>query len=160
MGIIVHHRPANNAVVWNMHVWEVVWDGDNVCDEKGTSNGDAVDFQLPDAQDPRKLQFKYRSASPVTGQTSWEPDDFTRRLFSKSTAEIWTFEASRRVLYENPNPTGVVFNTGDVLTFQVLTQKAFRAGKFTFGILTTSLSGRAILKSQHVMMSMGCPPSG
>jgi len=81
MGITVHHRPANYAVVWNMRVWEAAWDGNNVWDTKETRTGDIVDFQLPDAGDPRKLQFKYHSTYPATGQNSWETDDFTRRLF-------------------------------------------------------------------------------
>ncbi|MGO9268217.1 MAG: alpha-amylase family glycosyl hydrolase [Candidatus Binataceae bacterium] len=127
MGIIVHHKPANNAVSWNMHVWEAAWDGNNVWDTKGTPTGDGVNFQLPDAPDPRKLQFKYHSADPVTGQ-SWEADDFTRRPFLKSPSEVWTFDSSPRVLYQNPFPAGVVFKPGDRLTFQVITQNAFRGG--------------------------------
>jgi hypothetical protein len=127
MGIIVHHRPANNAFVWNVHVWEAAWDGNNVWDTKGTSNGQLVDFQLPNAPDPRKLQFKYHSTSP--GQDNWEADTFTRRLFLTSPTEIWTFEASPRILYENPDPAGVVFNAGDVLTFQVITLNAFSGGQ-------------------------------
>jgi len=99
-----------------MHVWEAAWDGNNVWDTKGTPTGDGVNFQLPDAPDPRKLQFKYHSADPVTGQ-SWEADDFTRRLFLKSPSEVWTFESSPRVLYQNPFPAGVVFKPGDRLTF-------------------------------------------
>src|SRR5712692_2426911 len=129
MGIIVHHKPANNAVVWNMRVWQAAWDGNNVWDTKGTSSGDVVDFQLPDAPDPRKLQFKFHSTSPATGQDTWEANDFTRRLFRASPTEIRTFESSPRILYENPFPAGVVFNPGDVLTFQVITQRAFRGGK-------------------------------
>jgi 1,4-alpha-glucan branching enzyme len=129
MGIIVHHKPANNAVLWNMRVWQAAWDGNNVWDTKVTPSGDVVDFQLPDAPDPRKLQFKFHCTSPATGQSTWEADDFTRRLFLTSPAEVWTFESSPRILYQNPFPAGVVFNSGDVLTFQVITQKAFRGGQ-------------------------------
>ena len=129
MGIIVHHKPANNAVVWNMRVWQAAWDGNSVWDAKGTSSGDVVDFQLPDAPDPRKLQFKFHSTSPATGQDTWEADDFTRRLFLTSPTEVWTFGSSPRILYQNPFPAGVVFNPGDVLTFQVITQRAFRGGQ-------------------------------
>lgn len=129
MGIIVHHKPANNAVLWNIRVWQAAWDGNNVWDTKVTPSGDVVDFQLPDAPDPRKLQFKFHCTSPATGQSTWEADDFTRRLFLTSPAEVWTFESSPRILYQNPFPAGVVFNSGDVLTFQVITQKAFRGGQ-------------------------------
>ncbi len=129
MGIIVHHKPANNAVLWNIRVWQAAWDGNNVWDTKVTPSGDVVDFQLPDAPDPRKLQFKFHCTSPATGQSTWEADGFTRRLFLTSPAEVWTFESSPRILYQNPFPAGVVFNSGDVLTFQVITQKAFRGGQ-------------------------------
>src|SRR6266481_1879484 len=105
MGIIVHHKPADNAVSWNMRVWEAAWDGNNVWDAKGTSMGDVVDFQLPDAQDLRKLQFKYHGTAPATGLNVWEPDDFTRRPVLTSPTEIWTFESSRRILYQNPFPS-------------------------------------------------------
>src|ERR1039458_9253139 len=115
MGIIVHHKPASNAVLWNMRVWQAAWDGNNVWDTKVTPSGDVVDFQLPDAPDPRKLQFKFHCTSPATGQSTWEADDFTRRLFLTSPAEVWTFESSPRILYQNPFPAGVVFNSGDVL---------------------------------------------
>ncbi len=48
MGIIVHHKPANNAVLWNMRVWQAAWDGNNVWDTKGAASGDVVDFQAAD----------------------------------------------------------------------------------------------------------------
>src|ERR1035438_1332431 len=108
---------------------QAAWDGNNVWDTKVTPSGDVVDFQLPDAPDPRKLQFKFHCTSPATGQSTWEADDFTRRLFLTSPAEVWTFESSPRILYQNPFPAGIVFNSGDVLTFQVITQKAFRGGQ-------------------------------
>jgi len=93
------------------------------------NSGAGLDFQLPDAPDPRKLQFKFHSTSPATGLDNWEPDDFIRRLFRTSPTEVWTFESSPRILYQNPLPAGVVFNPGDVLTFQVITQSAFRGGQ-------------------------------
>src|ERR1700737_1980753 len=129
MGIIVHHKPANNAVLWNMRVWEAAWDGNNVWDTKGTSTEDVVDFQLPDAQDSRKLQFKYHTTAPATGRNGWEADDFTRRPFLTSPTEIWTFESSPRILYQNPCPSGVIFRRGDALTVHVITQNAFRSGR-------------------------------
>jgi 1,4-alpha-glucan branching enzyme len=129
MGIVVHHKPVNGAASWNMHVWQAAWDGNLVRDTKGISGADTVDFQLPDAPDPRQLQFKFYSSSLTTGQTTWEADDFTRRLSLVSPAEVWTFESSPRILYQNPFPAGVVFNSGDVLTFQVITQSAFRGGQ-------------------------------
>jgi 1,4-alpha-glucan branching enzyme len=112
-----------------MHVWQAAWDGNNVWDSKATPNEGLVDFQLPDAPDPRKLQFKFHSTDPATGQDTWEADDFTHRLFLVSPTEVWTFASSPRVLYQNPFPAGVAFNTGDVLTFQVITQRAFRGGQ-------------------------------
>jgi 1,4-alpha-glucan branching enzyme len=129
MGIVVHHVPVNQAILWSMHVWQAAWDGNNVWDTQGTSGSGVVDFQLPASPDPRKLQFKFHSTTPATGLDVWEPDDFIRRLFLISPAEVWTFDYSARVLYQEPNPAGAVFNAGDVLTFQVITQSAFRGGQ-------------------------------
>ena len=129
MGIFVHHNPVNHALSWNIHVWQAAWDGNNVWDSTGTASGDLVEFQLPEAPDPRKLQFIYHSTTPATGQNSWEADDFTRRLFLTSPTEVWTFESSPRILYQDPFPAGIVFNSGDLLTFQVITQTAFRGGQ-------------------------------
>lgn len=129
MGIIVHHKPVNLAVSWNMRVWQTAWDGNNVWDTRGITSGDVVEFQLPETPDARKLQFKFHSTAPDTGLQSWEPDDATRRLFLAAAPEIWSFEASPRVLYQNPFPAGILFNPGEVLTFQVITQSAFRGGQ-------------------------------
>ncbi|HSZ64002.1 MAG TPA: alpha-amylase family glycosyl hydrolase [Terriglobales bacterium] len=129
MGITVHHQPANTTLLWSIHVWQSAWDGNNVWDSKGTPTATGVDFQLPDAPDPRKLQFKFHCTAPATGLDTWEPDDFIRRLFRISPVEVWTFESSPRILYQNPTPAAVTFNPGDVLTFQVITQNAFRGGQ-------------------------------
>jgi 1,4-alpha-glucan branching enzyme len=129
MAIVVHHKPADVAVLWNLRVWQAAWDGNNVWDTKGTPSPDGVDFELPAAPDPRQLQFKFHSTSPATGQSAWEADDLTRRLYLQSPAEVWTFESSPRVLYRNPFPAGVVFSPGDVIVFQVVTQRAFRGGQ-------------------------------
>jgi len=129
MGTIVHHKPANPPISWSMRVWQAAWDGNNVWDSKGTPNGDLVDFQLPDTPDARKLQFKFHATDPGTGLQTWETDDVTRRLFLPAPTEIWTFESSPRVLYQNPFPEGAHFNPGDVLTFQAITQSAFRGGQ-------------------------------
>ena len=129
MAIRIHHKPANAAALWNVHVWQAAWDGNSVWDTRGTPAGGLVDFQLPEVSDPRLLQFMFHSTTPATGQDTWEADSFTRRLFLDSPTEIWTFEASPRVLYQNPFPSGATFNSGDVLTFQVITQQAFRGGQ-------------------------------
>ena len=129
MGIIVHHKPANQAVAWNMYVWQAAWDGNNVWDSGGKPSGDEVDFQLPETSDGRKLQFKFHSTAPESGQQNWEPDDFNRRLFLAAPEEIWTFASSPRVLYQNPFPQGALFKAGDELSVQVVTQNAFRGGQ-------------------------------
>jgi 1,4-alpha-glucan branching enzyme len=123
VGIIVHHTPANKLASWNIHVWQSAWNGNNVWDRKGTPIGDTVDFELPDSPDPRQLQFKFYYTSV------WEPDDFIRRLSLTRPAEVWTFDSTPRILYQNPFPPGIDFNPGDVLTFQVITQSAFRGGQ-------------------------------
>lgn len=129
MGIVVHHTPANSAATWSMYVWQSSWDGNKTQDGPGTPVGATVDFELPDVPDPRKLQFKFHWTMPATQLNGWEPDDFIRRIYLVAPNEAWTFEASPRVLYQNPYPPAAVFNAGDVLTFQVITQSAFRGGR-------------------------------
>jgi 1,4-alpha-glucan branching enzyme len=129
MGIMVHYKPTNSALLWRVHAWQAAWDGNCVWDTKGTPKSDLMDFQLPDAPDPRELQFKFYSTNSSTGQDTWEPDDFIRRPFLVSPTDVWTFDSSPRVLYRSPFPAGVVFRAGDVLTFQVITQRAFRGGQ-------------------------------
>jgi len=128
MGIIVHHQPVNPAALWNLHVWQAAWDGNLVADQAGTRKGNLVDFGLPDVPDPRKLAFQYQSTVAATGAGTWEADDFARRLY-QAADEIWTFEASPRVLYQDPYPTGISFQAGDVLTVHVITQSMFRGGE-------------------------------
>ena len=129
MGTTVHYKPVDRSALWSMYVWQAAWDGNNVWNKNGAPNAEIVDFQLPDAPDARKLQFKFHATAPATGQTTWEADSFTRWLFLMSPAEVWTFESSPRVLYQNPFPAGVVFHPGDVLVFQAITQNMFRGGQ-------------------------------
>ena len=66
----------------------------------GTLNGDVIDFELPDAPDPRGLQVKFHS-------TVWEADIFTRRLFQLSPAEVWCFMPATRSRFK-PSRSAVV----------------------------------------------------
>jgi hypothetical protein len=142
-----------------MRVWQAAWDGNNVWDTEATPNRDLMDFQLPDELDPRKLQFKFHSTNPSTGQDTWEPDDFIRRLFLLSPTEVWTFDSSPRILYRNPFPAGIVFHAGDVLTFQVITQKDSEGGSSTLGILTIRVLHQLISQKRRATMSTLSPHS-
>ena len=126
---IVHHQPVAIDLSWTMHVWQAAWNGNQIWDPRGKQSGATVDFQLPDVPDIRKLQFQYNSTNPATGQRVWEPRSFIRQVFLQAPGEIWTFEFSARILYQNPFPPGVTFNPGDLLTFRVITKKQFRGGK-------------------------------
>ena len=128
MGLLVHHQPLNPALPWNLHAWQLAWDGNNVWDPAGTLNGGLVDFEFPDVPDPRKLNFKYRSLAVDSGATTWESSDFSRQIVDPAAVEIWTFPSTRRILYRDPNPPGIIFRAGDVLTFNVITQSRFRGG--------------------------------
>ncbi len=128
MGILVHHSPVNLAPSWKMHVWQAAWDGNILLELPPTPAGNTVDFQLPDMPDARKLQFMFHSID-ANGQDTWERDVFIRRFFLPAPFEVWTFDSSPRILYQNPFPAGVVFLPGEGLTFQVITQNAFRGGK-------------------------------
>lgn len=129
MKTIVHYQPVTGGLSWSMHVWQTAWNGSSIWDRKGTLNGATVDFQLPDVPDPRQLQFQYNSTNPATGQTLWESSSFIRQLFLTAPSEVWTFDFSARVLYQNPFPPGVTFKPGAALAFHVITQKQFRGGQ-------------------------------
>jgi 1,4-alpha-glucan branching enzyme len=129
MKTTVQHQPVIGGLGWNMHVWGSAWNGNPVWDVKGTLSGATIDFQFPDVPDPRQLRFKYNSTSPTTDQMVWEADDFIRQIYQTAPNEIWTFDASARILYQNPFPPGVAFNPGDVLSVKVITQSRFRGGK-------------------------------
>jgi hypothetical protein len=156
MGIVVHHTPANGGATWSMYVSQPAWDGNKTQDGPGTPIGATVDFELPDVPDPRKLQFKFHWTMPITQLNGWEPDDFIRRVYLVAPPEVWTFEASPRVIYENPCPPAVVFNARDVLAFQVITQSAFRAASSMFGTHTTHRIGRRSSTSGHVTTPREC----
>lgn len=117
MNIIVHHSALDTGLSWNLHAWQLAWDGNSVWDPHGTLNSGVIDFEFPDVSDPRELKFKYRSTSLSSGQSTWEPNDFIRQIVQRTPTEIWTFASSGRILYQNPFPAGVSFNVGDVLTF-------------------------------------------
>ena len=120
MSLVVHYRPLNSGSLWNLRAWQLAWDGNDVWDPTGTVAGSLVDFQFPDVPDPRKLNFKFRSRA--TAAAAWEPDDFIRQIVDPAALEIWTFPVTRRILYRDPNPSGVLFQVGDALTFRVITQ--------------------------------------
>ena len=129
MNITVHHQPLDTSLVWVLRAWQLAWDGNSTWDLPGTVQQKLVNFQFPDVADPRQLSFRYRSTSAASGQTSWEPDDFIRQFVQATTAEVWTFAYSARILYQEPAPHGVSFNAGDVLTFNVITRQRFRGGQ-------------------------------
>jgi 1,4-alpha-glucan branching enzyme len=126
--MIVHHQPETRDFVWNLHAWQLTWDGNAVWDPKGTINETVVDFQFPEVPDPRNLQFKYRTTS-ASGLSTWEPDDFVRQVVQTTSTEIWTFAQSARILNRQPNPPGLTFRTGDILTFNVITRRQFSGGQ-------------------------------
>ncbi|WP_227254579.1 alpha-amylase family glycosyl hydrolase [Frigoriglobus tundricola] len=128
MSLIVHYQPLEPGSLWYLHAWQLAWDGNKVWDPVGTVAGGRVDFPFPDVPDPRQLNFKFRSLAVSASATTWEPDDFVRQLVDPAATEIWTFPATRRILYREPNPAGVVFHAGDTLTFRAITQSRFRGG--------------------------------
>ena len=53
--------------------------------------------------------------------------------------EIWTFPATPRILYRDPNPPELTFQAGDALKFSVITQNRFRGGSlYTWNPYRTS----------------------
>jgi 1,4-alpha-glucan branching enzyme len=127
--MIVHHQPLVSGSVWNLHAWQLAWNGNSVWDPRGVGNAALVDFNFPAVPDPRTLQFKYRATSATSGISTWEPDDFVRQVVNITSADIWTFPQSARILSQFPSPPGVVFQAGDVLTFKVITKQQFAGGQ-------------------------------
>ena len=126
MGIIVHHSPSNAAVTYKLHVWNA---SSTAWDPAGTVSGNFVDFELPEVDDPRTLQFQFHTVDPTTALDVWEANDFQRHIRLTGITEIWTFDFSARVLYENPWPAGVSFSAASVLTFNLITQARFAGGR-------------------------------
>src|SRR5207237_916375 len=68
-------------------------------------------------------------ADPATCLVAWEREDFVRRVRLAAPAEVWSFAAAARILYEPPAPAGATFHVGDVLTVRVVTQRRFKGGR-------------------------------
>jgi 1,4-alpha-glucan branching enzyme len=127
--MIVHHQPLGAGSIWNLHAWQLAWDGNSVWDPRGVGNAGLMDFKFPAVPDPRTLQFKYRATSATSGVSTWEPDDFVRQVVNITATDIWTFAQSARILSQPPSPPGVVFQAGDALTFKVVTKQQFAGGQ-------------------------------
>jgi 1,4-alpha-glucan branching enzyme len=125
MPVTIHHQPVDVALIYKIHAW----DGSTTWDLLGTPGAGGFDFALPDLPDARKLRFLFHSADPQTHQDAWEKDDFIRRIRLAAPTEIWSFDFAARILYRAPNPAGVTFHPGDVLTFNVVTQQRFKGGR-------------------------------
>jgi len=127
--MIVHHQPLAGGSIWNLHAWQLSWSGNSVWDPRGVGNAALVDFKFPAVPDPRALQFIYRATSATSGISTWEPDDFVRQVVNVTPTDIWTFAQTARILSQPPSPPGVVFQPGDVLTFNVITKQQFAGGQ-------------------------------
>jgi 1,4-alpha-glucan branching enzyme len=124
VNITVHHQPVNSAASYTLHAWE----GSRVWNLTGTLAGGTLQFVLTGVDDPRQVQFKYYTTD-ASGGVDWEPDDYIRYIWQASPTDLWSFDFSARLLYTAPNPPGVVFAAGSVLTFNVVTQNAFAGGQ-------------------------------
>jgi hypothetical protein len=155
--MIVHHQPLGSGSVWNLHAWQLAWNGNSVWDPRGVSNAGLVEFQFPAVPEPRALQFKYRATSVTSGVSTWEPDDFIRQVVNITVTDVWTFAQSARILSQPSSPPGVVFEAGDVLTFKVITKQQFAGGRFTPGILMTRRTRRRFSPSQRAMPPRAYP---
>jgi hypothetical protein len=126
--MIVHHAPLDIGPSWNLHAWQLAWDGNSVWDPTGSVNSGLIDFQFPAVADPRKLRFKYRSTSTTSGASIWEPDTCVRQVVQTTPAELWTFIQSPRILYQSPTLPGLAFHPGDVLTVLAITKHRYAGG--------------------------------
>lgn len=127
MALVIHHQPIQPALSWNLHAWQLSWDGAAKWDPPGTGAASGlVDFPFPDVPDRRKVAFKFRYRTLDT--TVWETDDFVRQLWDPTRDEVWTFEQSPRVLFKAPS-SGPTFHPGDLLRVSVITKARFRGGR-------------------------------
>lgn len=124
MGIRVHFRPVDLSLSWTLHLWQ----NTSSWDLAGASAGEGVIYELPDNVDPRKVRFKFFSTDPTTHLVNWEKEDFVR-IVRLDVAELWTYEATARVLHADPFPTGTSFAAGDTVTINLITQSRFRGGR-------------------------------
>lgn len=127
--MIVHHAPLQTGATWNLHAWQLSWDGNAVWDPTGTPDGAEYDFAFPEVTDPRWLKFKYRATPSGSAVSIWEPDDFVRQLVQSQSTEIWTFPQSPRILYRTPAPAGSNFTAGTLLTLHAITRSRFAGGR-------------------------------
>ena len=125
MTVIVHFFPASQSLTYKLHLW----DKHGPVDVVGVVAGDHLDFTLPITGDARDWQFKFRSTDPTTNKETWEGDDFTRRFRVAAPTEVWVFESSGRLLYQNPFPPGVTFSAGQVVTIDLITANRYVGGK-------------------------------
>lgn len=125
MTTIVHFFPVSQSLTYKLHLWK----GSTPVDLDGVVSGDRIDFTLPITGDARDWQFKFRSTDPATSKDTWERDDFTRRFRVAAPAEVWVFESSGRVLYQNPFPAGVTFSAGQVVTIDLITANRYVGGR-------------------------------
>ncbi len=124
MAIQVHHSPIDLKSAWSLYSW----DASGYRDARGFAAAPYLNYELPSIEDARTLQFKYHTLDANNGPV-WEPDAYNRRSRVAQPAQMWTFEQSARVLYEDPFPAGVAFNAGDKITVHLVTQQQFKGGR-------------------------------
>ena len=123
----VHHTPIDPTLTWNLHAWQLSWDGNQAWDPLCVRAGALVNVDFPAVSDPRLLQFKFRSLNPAS-ITTWEPDTLVRQIVDPAAGDVWTFEQSPRIMVRDPYAEARVFNAGDQITVSALTQRRFSGG--------------------------------
>jgi 1,4-alpha-glucan branching enzyme len=123
----LHHAPINPTLTWNLHVWQLSWDGSQVWDPRGVRADSWVNVDFPQVTDPRLLQFKFRSFNTASVPT-WESDAFVRQIVDPTSTDVWTFEQSPRIITRDPSVADRVFDAGDLLTVRAITKSRFSGG--------------------------------
>jgi hypothetical protein len=65
MKLLVHHRPADLSQLWSMRVWQSAWDENYQRDHTGTATLGQINFEVDDAPELRRIQFKFHSSDRV-----------------------------------------------------------------------------------------------
>jgi hypothetical protein len=124
VAIQVHHSPIDIRSAWSLYSW----DASGYHDSRGIAATPYLNYEFPPVDDARTLQFKYHTLDVNDGPV-WESDAFNRRSRLAQPAQMWTFEQSARVLYEDPFPAEVSFRVGDKITVHLVTQQQFKGGR-------------------------------
>ena len=128
VSITVHHQAVDSSKAYTLHAWSGGEHWDVVGSAVGGEGG-GTDFDLPDVGDPAAIAVQIFCDGWDGGGDVGSRTILCWRIWQAAPAELWTFDITARVLHSEPLPAGVVFQGGDVVTLNVVTQSRFVNGR-------------------------------